>query len=137
MTERKPDSESWESFTERQIRQAQDAGEFDQLPGFGQPIPGIDQPLDENWWLKQKLRNEQLSITLPIIEARIRREQMLSELEQFGSESVVRRKLGELNDFIRKAHFSPIAGPAAGVLPVDIEETVADWRCRRSQGCAE
>ena len=137
MTERKPDSESWESFTERQIRQAQDAGEFDRLSGFGQPIPGIDQPLDEDWWLKQKLRNEQLSITPPIIEARIRREKVLSELDQLGSESVVRRKLDDLNDFIRKAHFSPTAGPAAGVLPVDIEATVADWRHRRSQGCAQ
>lgn len=137
MTERKPASESWESFTERQIRQAQEAGEFERLPGFGQPIPGIDQPLDENWWLKQKLRDEQLSVTPPIIEARIRRERVLSGLNQLGSESTVRRKLEELNDFIRKAHFSPAAGPAAGVIPVDIEATVTDWRRKRSQGNAE
>ena len=137
MTERKPASESWESFTERQIRQAQEAGEFERLPGFGQPIPGIDQPLDENWWLKQKLRDEQLSVTPPIIEARIRREKVLSGLNQLGTESAVRRKLEELNDFIRKAHFSPTAGPAAGVLPVDIEATVADWRRTRSQSSAD
>lgn len=137
MTERKPASESWEPFTERQIRQAQEAGEFERLPGFGQPIPGIDQPLDENWWLKQKLRDEQLSVTPPIIEARIRRERVLSGLNQLGSESTVRRKLEELNDFIRKAHFSPAAGPAAGVIPVDIEATVTDWRRKRSQGNAE
>ncbi|MHC4876821.1 MAG: DnaJ family domain-containing protein [Planctomycetota bacterium] len=61
MTERKPAGESWGAFTERQIRQAQEAGEFSGLPGFGQPIPGIDEPLDENWWLKQKLRREKLS----------------------------------------------------------------------------
>jgi hypothetical protein len=137
MTERKPASESWESFTERQIRQAQEAGEFERLPGFGQPIPGIDQPLDENWWLKQKLRDEQLSVTPPIIEARIRRERVLSGLNQLGSESAVRRKLEELNDFIRKAHFSPTAGPATGVLPVDIEATVADWRRKRLHGSTE
>ncbi len=125
MAERKPASESWESFTERQIRQAQEAGEFARLPGFGQPIPGIDQPPDENWWLKQKLREERLSVTPPVIEARIRREQVLAGLNELSSEATVRLKLQELNEFIRQAHYSPTSGPAAGVLPVDIEKVVA------------
>lgn len=132
MTERKPASESWESFTERQIRQAQEAGEFSRLPGFGQPIPGIDQPLDENWWLKQKLRDEQLSVTPPVIEARIRRESVLAELDQLRSEIAVRHKLEELNEFIRKAHFAVSAGPAAGVFPVDVEQAVQEWRRARA-----
>ena len=133
MTERKPASESWESFTERQIRQAQEAGEFSNLPGFGHPIPGIDQPLDENWWLKQKLRDEQLSVVPPVIEARLARERVLAELSQLGNEAAVRRKLDELNRVIRKAHFSTTSGPSAGVFPVDIEATISEWRRSRPE----
>ena len=32
----------WLSLAEHRIREAQAAGEFDNLPGFGKPIPGID-----------------------------------------------------------------------------------------------
>ncbi len=132
MTERKPASESWESFTLELMQQAQEAGEFSRLPGFGQPIPGIDQPLDENWWLKQKLCHEQLSVTPPVIEARVRRERVLAELEQLRSEVAVRRKIEELNDFIRSAHFAIAEGPAAGVFPVDVEQAVREWRRARA-----
>jgi hypothetical protein len=133
MTERKPAGESWESFTERRIRQAQEAGEFSRLRGFGQPIPGIDEPLSENWWLKQKLRDEQLTVVPPIIEARIRRERVLEELSQTATEGAVRRKLEELNEFIRQAHYATTAGPPRGVFPVDIEQAVSDWRRDRAQ----
>ena len=43
MTQRKPKGVTWESFVERQIREAQGAGEFDHLPGFGQPLADIDE----------------------------------------------------------------------------------------------
>ncbi|MBL8926482.1 MAG: DUF1992 domain-containing protein, partial [Pseudonocardia sp.] len=38
-----------ETFVERQIRLAQERGEFDDLPGNGKPLPGLDGPDDENW----------------------------------------------------------------------------------------
>ncbi len=65
MSERKnirpPD---WQSYTEALIRAAQEEGEFDNLPGFGQPIPGIDDPLDENWWVREKLKREGVKLTV-------------------------------------------------------------------------
>ena len=39
MTERKPPGVSWESWFEEQIRQAQEAGAFENLPGAGKPLP--------------------------------------------------------------------------------------------------
>ncbi|HVD28538.1 MAG TPA: DUF1992 domain-containing protein, partial [Mycobacteriales bacterium] len=42
----------WESVVEAQIRQAQERGDFDDLPGKGKPIPGLDDPDDEQWWIK-------------------------------------------------------------------------------------
>ena len=61
MTERKPAGTSFESWVDAQVRTAQDSGAFDNLPGTGKPIPGLDQPYDENWWVKRKVRDEDLS----------------------------------------------------------------------------
>ena len=54
----------FESLVERQIRLAQERGEFDDLPGKGKPLPGLDGPDDENWWLKGYLRREGLTAEL-------------------------------------------------------------------------
>ena len=132
MTERKPPDESWESFTERKIRDAQAEGAFANLPGFGRPIPGIDEPQDENWWLRDKLHREQLSVLPPVLEARLEKERTLASLDQVESEYEVRRRLERLNEKIRNAHFSHAPGPSEGVLPVDVEAAVREWLRLRS-----
>ena len=45
---------------DNKIRAAIEAGEFDNLPGFGKPSPLIDEPYDPFWWIRRKLRQEQL-----------------------------------------------------------------------------
>lgn len=126
--------ESWESFTERRIRQAQAEGEFDHLPGFGRPIPDVDLPWDENSWVRRKLRDEQLNLLPPVLEARLDRERTLASLSQLPSEAAVRRELAALNERIRKAHFASCPGPVDGVLPIDIEAEVECWRKQRRDG---
>ncbi|MFC4052617.1 DUF1992 domain-containing protein [Actinomadura syzygii] len=61
MTERKPPGLSFESWIDRQVREAEERGEFADLPGSGKPLPDAHQPLDENWWIKQKLAAEGLT----------------------------------------------------------------------------
>ncbi len=126
--------EKFESLAERRIREAQAAGQFDALPGFGKPIPNLDGPDDENWWIKSKLKQEGLVILPPILEARRDIERTLESLAAMRSEHQVRLALTALNERIRKAHFSPHEGPADGVLPVDVEATVAKWRAAKSAG---
>ena len=46
----------FESVVERRIREAEEAGEFDDLPGTGAPIPGDHLHLDAGWWAKERLR---------------------------------------------------------------------------------
>ena len=41
-----------ESLPERLIREAMEAGEFDDLPGRGNPLPGAGQPDDDLWWVR-------------------------------------------------------------------------------------
>jgi len=135
MTEPKPQPkakplEKFESLAERRIREAQAEGQFDSLPGFGKPIPNLDGPDDENWWIKSKLRQEGLVILPPILEARRDIERTLEAVQSTHSQHQVRLAIRQLNERIRAAHFSPMEGPAEGVRPVDVEAVVERWRSR-------
>jgi Domain of unknown function (DUF1992) len=136
MTQPNPNSkpkplEKFESLAERKIREAQAQGQFDALPGFGKPIPSLDGPEDENWWIKNKLREEGLVILPPILEARRDVEKTLEAIRSMKSEHQVRQAVSALNERIRAAHFSPRGGPADGVRPVDIEAVVENWRATK------
>ena len=61
MTRRRPPHETVPDFVERQIREAQERGDFDGLAGHGQPLPGLGAPDDELWWIRRKLRDEHLT----------------------------------------------------------------------------
>jgi hypothetical protein len=41
-----------ELVAEKRIIESIAQGLFDNLPGAGKPIPGIDKPYDENWWIR-------------------------------------------------------------------------------------
>ncbi|HEV3300163.1 MAG TPA: DUF1992 domain-containing protein [Planctomycetaceae bacterium] len=132
MSQPKPKSlEKFESLAERKIREAQAEGHFDALPGFGNPIPDLDGPDDENWWIKNKLRQEGLVILPPILEARRDSEKTLEAVRSMNSERQVRLAIKALNERIRAAHFSPAGGPADGVRPVDLEAVVQSWRAAK------
>lgn len=125
---RKPAHLSWESFAERRIREAAEAGAFNNLPGLGQPIPGIDEPLDENWWVRKKLRAENLSVVPPTIAARRQIEVFRNEVAGIVTEPQLRRRLNDLNEQILKAIYSTTLGPADGVQLLDVEAEVRAWR---------
>ena len=61
MTARKPGNRSFTDWIDDQIRDAQERGEFDDLPGKGKPLQGLDGPQDELWWVKQWLAREGVS----------------------------------------------------------------------------
>jgi hypothetical protein len=48
-------------IADNKIRAAIEAGEFDNLPGLGQPAAIFDEPYDPHWWIRRKLRREQLA----------------------------------------------------------------------------
>jgi DnaJ homologue, subfamily C, member 28, conserved domain len=47
-------------IADNKIRAAIDAGEFDNLPGFGKRSAIIDEPYDPHWWIRRKLKREEL-----------------------------------------------------------------------------
>ena len=43
------------------IAAAIDAGEFDRLSGFGKPLPLDETNYDPHWWIRQKIKLEELN----------------------------------------------------------------------------
>ncbi len=49
------DLEHFESLADREIRKAMERGEFDDLPGRGEPLPDAGRPYDPMWWVRRWL----------------------------------------------------------------------------------
>ncbi len=129
MTVRKPQEQNWDSFIEEQIRAARDEGQFRNLPGAGKPIPDLDRPHDELWWVKDKLRREGLTGLLPeALEIRRDVERALEALPKAHDEQQLRRMLAVLNVKIRKLNATTTSGPPTTLAPLDVEAIVRRWR---------
>jgi len=130
---------SWDSLAEQRIQSALAAGQFDNLPGFGKPIPGIDEPHDDLWWVKDKLKREQLSSLPPALAIRLDVQTTLARLSDLLTEFDVRRQLAALNDRIQTASFAITWGPSVDVVPLteaEIDELLARWRSTQSDSTA-
>lgn len=132
MSPRKPAGESHESFVDRQIREAQERGEFDNLPGAGKPIPDLHRPYDELWWVRKKLKEENLSYVPPTLQLRKELQDAREQIACASSEAEVRDIIAAINQRIRAANRSALQGPASSVMPLDDERTVRQWREHRA-----
>jgi DnaJ homologue, subfamily C, member 28, conserved domain len=133
MTERKPPGLSWESWIDKQIREAEERGAFANLPGAGQPIPDLDRPFDELWWVKAKLRREGLSYMPPSVALRKEAHDALEAASRAKSEAEVRQLITDINQKIRDANRTGIPGPSLMLMPFDADQVVRDWRTEHSQ----
>jgi hypothetical protein len=91
---KKPPGRSWESFTDAIIKKAQREGKFDNLPGAGKPLAGLDGPYDPLWWAKELLRREDLSYAPAYLALKLQVEQEIQEIANLTSEKVVRERVG-------------------------------------------
>ncbi|WP_055597407.1 DUF1992 domain-containing protein [Streptomyces hirsutus] len=133
MTERKPPGVDFESWVDRQIRDAEARGDFARLPGAGKPLPrDMETPYDEMWWVKRKLAREGYSVLPPTLALRKEAEDALEAAYAAPSERVVRRILTEINVKIRDMMYKPPPGPPLGKKPYDVEGVVRQWRERRA-----
>lgn len=127
---------SWrETHVERQIREAQERGDFDDLPGAGRPLPGAGEPYDENWWLKNLVRRERLggAALSPVLALRKESEDLARIVAAKPTEESVREFVHDLNARIREARSGVGDGPAPVVRTHDVEKVVATWRRARAE----
>jgi hypothetical protein len=131
VTDRKPPGVSFPTWVERRIREAAERGAFDNLPGAGKPIPDLDEPHDELWWVRRKLRDEQLSYLPPTLALRKAAEDALEAAARAGSEDQVRRIVADINARIAEGNRKAASGPPLDLVPFDVERVVRRWRERR------
>jgi Domain of unknown function (DUF1992) len=132
MTDRKPKDMPVEHWVDHLVRKAQDAGEMDNLPGEGKPLPKRQGGAVE--WVVQKLRaeNHDTSVLLPPSLAIPREVAALPErLAKLRTEREVRAVVEDLNKRILDVHRAPQVGPPLRMGPLDVDEVVRDWQATR------
>ncbi|WP_328365489.1 DUF1992 domain-containing protein [Streptomyces sp. NBC_00445] len=133
MTERKPPGVPFESWVDKQIRDAEGRGEFAQLPGAGKPLPsGYDTTYDELWWIKEKMAREGWSVLPPSLALRKETEDALASALVAPSERIARKIITDVNVKIREMMYKPPPGPPLGMKPYDVEDVARQWRERRT-----
>lgn len=125
----------FESWIDRQIREAMERGEFDDLPGAGKPIPGLGGVYDPDWWLKSFIRREGVGEAglSPGLALRKERQQIAERLAEVDDEDDAREVVEDLNRRI-KEHYAAVLrgpGPKALVPLLDVDAVLAAWRRRR------
>ena len=130
MTERKPPGVGFGTWVERQIRAATERGAFDNLPGSGKPIPDLDKPHDELWWVKQKLRREDFCYLPATMALRKEAEDALEAAKRAASEAEARRIVADINARIVEGNRKAASGPPLNLMPFDAERVVSAWRRR-------
>ncbi|MCW2799094.1 MAG: hypothetical protein JWQ70_566 [Aeromicrobium sp.] len=120
-------------WVDAQIREAIARGEFDNLPGAGKPIPGIDGPHDPDWWLKRLIERERITGVLPPALALRKENDVLNEvLDNEATEDGVRRTLEDFNARIIDARRQLTGGPPVVTPLRDIDHEIAEWSSRRA-----
>lgn len=126
----------FESWIDRQVREAMERGEFDNLPGAGKPIADLGGAHDPDWWLKRWVqRNDAGEAALPpTVQLRKQRDELQATLADVRTEREAREIIADLNERIRESHRHRLPGPPVFTATVDVEAAVAEWRRARHGG---
>ena len=127
MPERKPPHLSWESFADRQIREAQERGAFDNLKGTGKPLRGLDRPYQADWWLQELAAREGLSVESPALLLRQEVGQELEALAEVAAEDKVRLRIEALNTRIARTNATNWRGAPTTLPPMNVQAVVPPW----------
>ncbi len=100
-------------FVEEQIRLAQERGDFDNLPGAGQPIESLNRQYDPDWWARDFIKRLADEDTGRSRSAELERK--LAGVWGLTSETSVRTTVANLN-------------AESGSDMFDADEVVTTWR---------
>jgi hypothetical protein len=135
----KPERPRWESPVEKAIREAQERGEVDDLPGAGKPLhlgdpEGPDDPL---WWVRRFAERERLDLSLalpPPLQLRKEAATYPEALADLRTEAAVREVLEDFNARVRRERLRPPERGMPQILAptVDVEAMVQRWRGLRA-----
>ena len=131
--------ENWESPVERAIREAQERGEFDNLPGTGKPLRSLGDPEreDPDWWVKSLVEREHLDLSGALSPALALRKEAATfpeSLLDLRTEESVRAVLDDYNHRVKADRLRPGVGAGFPIWAplVDVDDLVAQWRALRA-----
>jgi hypothetical protein len=127
----------WESAVERQIREAQERGEFDNLPGAGKPLDLHDSG-DPDWWVKRFAQRENLDLGGALPGALALRKEAAGypqALADVRTEAQVREIVEDFNKRVLADRLRPAVGNLPPLLAktLDVDAMVAAWRVLRGE----
>ncbi len=121
----------FESWIDRQIREAMERGEFDNLTGAGKPLELDD---SDDWWIKAKIKRENLEPVLPgVLSLRKEAETIQEKLADVKRADRAREIVEDLNRRIREFYARGWAPgePRVVVKLVDVDAALQAWCNRR------
>lgn len=126
----------WESPVERQIREAQERGDFDDLPGAGKPLD-LGDVNDPDWWVKRMAAREKIDMSGALPGALGLRKEAAGfpeSLVDVAREESVREILQDFNHRVLADRLRPAVGNLPPLLAktVDVDEMVERWRLLRT-----
>ena len=136
MTKRRPPGMSTQEWVEAQIKRAQNAGEFDDLPGAGKPLTSWPTSTTRTGGSRTSSAARTIeteALLPPAVQLRKEKQQVHEKVRGMRRESEVREYLADLNKRIRIS-IRDTTGPVVPTGPVDEDvghRPVADGAARR------
>ena len=125
----------FESLLDRQIRAAQERGEFDDLPGAGKPLASDAMPYRPDWWVNEAIAREKAGAYAvpPAIALRKIADELTAGAREYRSERDVRAAVADYNERAERQRKLPQDGPAVYLPTLDGDEIVEGWRGERER----
>ena len=115
------------------IREAQERGEFDDIPGAGKQLTNLGDPDDALWWVRRFVEREHLDLTgalPPALQLRKEAAGYPDSLTDLRTEAAVREVLEDFNRRVRRDRLRPPEPGLPQLLAptVDVDAMVERWR---------
>ncbi|MBW8807044.1 MAG: DUF1992 domain-containing protein [Catenulisporales bacterium] len=125
--------ERFAAGVDKQVRDAEQGGAFEDNPLSGKPLPGDGQPYREDWWLAELAAREGVGVHALPLPLALRREAQdlrkgLVEGRRAAGEASLRAAIADYEGRADVARRTPQPGPSVVIPRVDADEAVAVWR---------
>ncbi len=95
---RMPTEQDFESLVDRQIREASERGEFDNLSGSGKPIEDLSLEYEPDWWAKRYIEREKARDRADELRRAIRAE--LPQIKVMADRAAAAIRVDALNEMV-------------------------------------